>query len=73
MTAVTGFGDVPRFEIGDRVVANTDIGGLFRPRVRRHTPGIVIARAPGGDLEVHFRGERTELVDPRKLDVAQAD
>jgi hypothetical protein len=57
----------PRFEVGDRVVAISDIGGVWRPRVRRRTRGIVIARAPGGELEVHFDGDRKELVDPAWL------
>ena len=57
----------PEFDVGDRVIAAVNIGGIWRPRVPRHTGGIVVGRAPGGELEVHFAGERKELVEPSKL------
>ena len=42
------------FELGDRVVATHDLGGFWRPRVRRGSLGIVIGYRIGGTLLVHF-------------------
>ncbi len=55
-----------RFEVGDRVVAVVDIGGIRRPRIKRHTPGVVAGIAPWGEIEVHF-GEQMELLTADKI------
>jgi hypothetical protein len=60
-------GGAGRFEVGDRVIARVNIGGIFRPRVRRDTRGVVAGRTPAGELEVHFDGGGLELVDPERL------
>ncbi len=61
----------PRFEPGDRVRAAQGIGGVFRPRVRRHTAGIVTKLTPHGRLVVHFTTGHREVVDPDDLTPAE--
>jgi hypothetical protein len=67
MTTDAAAGAPGRFEVGDRVMARVDIGGIFRPRVRRDTRGVVAGRTPAGELEVHFDGGGLELVVPERL------
>ncbi len=62
----------PRFEPGDRVRAAQGIGGMFRPRVRRHTAGIVTELTAHGRLVVHFSTGHREVVDPDDLTPAEA-
>ncbi len=58
----------PDLEPGDRVRVRDDLGGFFRPRVRRGTVGIVIARTDDSRLAVSFQGhDLVELVDPDQL------
>ena len=59
-------GMTPSFDVGDRVLVVGNIGGLFRPRVREGTPGIVIARGVDDQYTVAF-GLRTEAVAGHKL------
>ena len=61
----------PRWETGDRVRLREDLGGFFRPRVRRGTDGIVVALAEDRSVWVRFDGDKyTELVPPDQLDRA---
>ena len=62
-----GFIEPPRFDVGDRVIAVENIGGRLRPGVTRHSQGVVIARLPSGEFQVHFDGDHTEVVGPEKL------
>jgi len=70
MSTGARYAESSAFDVGDRVAAAVDIGGIWRPRVRRATVGIVIARAPGGELEVHFEGGGRELVEPTMIELA---
>jgi len=67
VTVDAGFVEPPRFDVGDRVIAVEGIGGWLRPRVPRHTHGVVIARKLSGEFEVHFDGGHTEVVGPELL------
>ncbi len=54
------------FDIGDRVITLCPIG-LLRPRVPRGATGIIAARSPTLELEVHFDNGRVELVQSHTL------
>jgi hypothetical protein len=61
----------PRLDSGDRVRLRADLGGFFRPRVRRGTTGIVVAPADDSRYWVHFTGDNdTELVRRDLLELA---
>jgi hypothetical protein len=60
-----------RLNIGDHVVALTDITGVWKPQIRQGTAGEVVDRSPDGMLIVQFDGHRTERVDRVRL-AAQA-
>ena len=66
-TAPSGQPAPPSLGVGDVVVAEEDIRGFFRRRVRRGTRGIVAGRTPANELEVHFDGHDVELVAPKRL------
>ena len=62
-------GSVPHgYKVGDLVIARVDIGGLFRPRVKRQSHGMVMACQPGGELDVHFIGGPLITVKPTMLE-----
>jgi len=67
MSVDAGFVEPPRFDVGDRVIAVENIGGRLRPRVARHSRGVVIARMLSGEFQVHFEGDHTEVLGPEKL------
>ncbi len=50
-----------------RVIAVEPVGGRLRPRVARHSRGVVIARMLSGEFQVHFEGDHTEVLGPEKL------
>lgn len=70
MTAVLGFDEPPRFEVGDRVVAVENVGGFLRPRVAKRSSGIVIAVLPDHSVRVRFDTDAIEVVRPSQLALA---
>jgi len=67
MSVDAGFVEPPRFDVGDRVIAVKNVGGRLRPRVARHSRGVVIARMLSGEFQGHFDGDHTEVLGPEKL------
>jgi len=67
MSVDAGFVEPPRFDVGDRVIAVEHVGGRLRPRVARHSRGVVIARMLSGEFQVHFEGDHTEVLGQEKL------
>jgi len=67
MSVDAGFVEPPRFNVGDRVIAVEPVGGRLRPRIPRHSRGVVTARMPSGEFQVHFDGDHTEILGPEKL------
>jgi len=67
MSVDAGFVEPPRFDVGDRVIAVEPVGGRLRPRVARHSRGVVTARMLSGEFQVHFEGDHTEVLGPEKL------
>jgi len=67
MSVDAGFVEPPRFDVGDRVIAVENVGGRLRPRVARHSRGVVIARMLSGEFQGHFEGDHTEVLGPEKL------
>lgn len=52
----------PDVDVGDRIIAAVDLGGLFRGRIRRRTQGIIIGRTPDGRVIVTFGTRLTYTV-----------
>jgi hypothetical protein len=55
---------LPELDVGDRVVAVHHLGGFIRPKVRRGSPGVVVARTPDGTLQVTFTTGHTLALAP---------
>jgi hypothetical protein len=67
MSLVTGAGEPPEFDVGDRVITVRRIGGWLRPRIGRGVGGTVIGCLPATMVEVQFDDGHREVVSTTKL------
>lgn len=64
---MVGLDGPPELDVGDRVVALHPLGGFWRARVPRGTPGVIVARDRTATLTVRFTNGRTLNVDPAEV------